>query len=97
MGIFFIVISLILGTITKATFIFYYHDSHLRWTSVIIYLLSWIPLIVGVWWVGHEYSEAVKKYFSYKFYHQAFKTQAGRALSKTRGLHQQVRERMRKK
>ncbi|MBI4151414.1 hypothetical protein HY496_00445 [Candidatus Woesearchaeota archaeon] len=94
LGIILIVFSLIIGKITSIIFIFYFSDAYLRWISAIVYVLSWVPFIIGIWWVGHEYSEGIKKYFSYKYYHQAVKLKAGKAITKTRELHQHVRNRM---
>ena len=52
-------------------------------------------LFLGVWWVGKEYADSIKRYFQYKYYHkyvqdgskkvyQATKTKAIAAHTKAR-------------
>lgn len=78
-GVIFIILSLIIGKITQVTFWYYYDNKVIRWTSAIVYILSWIPFIIGILWVGREYAQAIHRYFSYKFYHESLK----RGLLKT--------------
>lgn len=85
-GIFLVFISLILGKITFFMFFYYLNHDFLRWTSIIVYIFSWLMLVIGVWWMGKEYAEAVKKYASYKFYHQSLKTGTRKAFKKTQVL-----------
>ncbi len=86
LGILLIVLSLVLGKITQIAFLFYFQDEYIRWLSVIIYILSWIPLVVGLVWVGQEYAEVIKKYFSYKYYHQAIKRKVKQGIAKRKML-----------
>jgi len=72
-GTVFIILSLVLGKITQAVFIIFFSDAILRWISIIVYIISWPMLIIGVWWVGKEYAQAITKYFSYRFYGQKAK------------------------
>jgi hypothetical protein len=46
-------------------------------------------LVVGVWWVGKEYAESVKKYVSYKFYYASLK-------GKTKRVKEHIRRKLRK-
>ncbi len=69
-GIVLIVLSLVIGKITLATFIIYFNDDTIKLVSLIIYILSWPMLLLGVWWVGKEYADKVKRYFQYRYYHQ---------------------------
>ena len=83
-GIVLVVLSLVIGKITTATFIIYRGDSFIRWLSVVIYAISWPMLIIGIWWVGEEYAKAIKRYFSYKFYHEHAKKGGKRVVHHTR-------------
>ena len=73
LGIIFVVLSLIIGKVSQISFIIYFKDPFICWLSVIIYILSWPPFIIGVWWIGKEYAEAIQRYFSYKFYHRSLR------------------------
>jgi hypothetical protein len=83
-GIALVVISLLLGKITTATLILHYQDSLIRWLSIAVYAISWPMLVVGVWWTGEEYAKAIKRYFSYKFYHEHAKKGGKRVAHHTR-------------
>src|SRR3989344_4529458 len=89
-GIFFIIASLVIGKITTFLFIFHFDDVILRYTSAVIYLLSWPLLFLGIWWVGKEYSDAVRRYVSYQFYQESVKKGTKKAVEKTRQLHKAV-------
>ncbi|MBI2102378.1 hypothetical protein HYT55_00940 [Candidatus Woesearchaeota archaeon] len=97
LGIVLIIVSLLIGKITQIVFLYYFYDPPIRWTAVVIYVLSWIPFGIGIWWVGREYSQAIRKYFSYKYYHEAVKVHAGKAISKSRAFRSRVRKRMRQR
>jgi len=84
LGIVLIIVSLIIGKITQIIFLFNYSDTTIRWTSLIIYILSWIPFFIGAWWIGKEYTNAIRKYFSYKYYHQTIKSSTQKAFAKTK-------------
>ncbi len=83
-GIILIAVSLIIGKITQVLFLFHYNNPNIRWTALIIYILSWIPFFIGAWWVGKEYTNAIRKYFSYKYYHQTIKSGTQKAIAKTK-------------
>ncbi len=83
-GIILIAVSLIIGKITQVLFLFHYNNPSIRWTALIIYILSWIPFFIGAWWVGKEYTNAIRKYFSYKYYHQTIKSGTQKAIAKTK-------------
>tara|TARA_Y100000310_G_scaffold190615_1_gene190621 strand:+ start:24845 stop:25297 length:453 start_codon:yes stop_codon:yes gene_type:complete len=83
-GLVLVVISLIIGKITTATFLIYYEDSFLRWMSVFVYFVSWPMLIVGIVWIGTEYAAAIRRYFSVRFYHEHAKRGGKRVVHHTR-------------
>ena len=90
-GIALVILSLIIGGITKLTFLVYFSYEIIRWASIILYFLSWPMLALGVWWVGKEYYVAIQKYFSYKYYHESVKARAKGAHHKTRDIHGKVK------
>ncbi len=93
-GIALIILSLIIGNITKVFFLLYFNDPDIRWISLIIYLLSWPMLIMGAWWAGRETYQALKRYFSYRFYHQQLKEGTKRVYHRTRELKDKVKQRI---
>tara|TARA_Y100000310_G_C20657932_1_gene803022 strand:- start:1423 stop:1911 length:489 start_codon:yes stop_codon:yes gene_type:complete len=112
-GIAMIFLSLIIGKITFAILVLNFRDNNpLYWWSLIIYILSWPMLIIGVWWVGEEYYRQVKRYISYKFYHESVKsgtkkvyhhTKSGtqkvyhKTRHHTKNIHEKVKGRLKKK
>lgn len=84
LGIVLIIGSFIVGKISTAAFLLYLEDASIRWLSAIAYVLSWIILIVGGWWVGKEYVEEIKKYISYKYYHESIKEGTKQVVGRTR-------------
>lgn len=92
-GIVFIVLSLILGFITKLIFVLYFSDQYVQLLSAVIYLLSWILLIVGVWWVGKEYAESLKRYFQYHYYHEHLKRGTHKVYQATKVFREKTQER----
>ncbi len=93
-GIVLIILSLIIGNVTKVFILLYFNDPDIRWISLIIYVLSWPILIVGAWWAGRETYQALKRYFSYRFYHQHLKEGTKRVYHRTQELKEKVRRRM---
>lgn len=89
-GIVLIIASLIIGKITQLIFFLYLDDFWLMWSAVIIYILSWPMMILGIWWVGKEYADKIRKYADYKFYHQSLKAGTRRAVERTKQLHHQT-------
>ena len=83
LGLFLVVFSLILGKVTLVVFLLY-SDPLVNLVSIIIYILSWPMLLLGGWWVGKEYFDAIKKYASYKFYHQSLKRGTKMVVGKAR-------------
>ena len=90
LGIILIIVSFIIGKITTATFIIYFNNQLLKWISLIIYIISWPMLILGIWWIGEEYASMIKKYISYKFYHESAKRGARKAVHSTKRLSKKV-------
>ncbi len=96
-GVFFVIFSFILGKITTALFIIYFYDTVLRFLSLLIYIISWPMLIIGAWWVGQEYYKEIKRYVSYRFYHEQVKEKTKNAYHRTKALGLKVRERLQNK
>ncbi len=96
LGAAFIIGSLLIGALAKILLIFYFYDAFMRWTLIIIYFLTWPPLIVGAWWVGKEAADKIKRYASYKFYHHSLKEGTKRVYSGTKKAYSATKERTRK-
>ena len=64
-GIALIVISFIIGNLAKFFFVIYFSLERIRWISLVVYVLSWLPLLLGIWWAGREAYEEISRYFSY--------------------------------
>ncbi len=73
-GVALIILSLIIGKITQATFMIYFKDDFIRTVSVIIYLISWIPFIVGIAWAGKETFSRYNRFFTIKYYKEIIKS-----------------------
>ncbi len=91
-GIILISLSLILGFVSKITFIFYFYDSYLQMLSAVIYLFSWPLLILGVWWVGKEYADSLRRYFQYHYYHEHLKRGSHKIYDATKALREKTHE-----
>jgi cytochrome c biogenesis protein CcdA len=89
-----VVVSLVVGLITKITFVRYINNPIITTTSIIIYILSWPLLFVGIYWIGKDYADAVKKYFTYQFYHEKAKEGGKKAIHTTREVGKQVSKHM---
>ena len=93
-GAIFIITSLIVGKITSVLFFLHFNDPTSRYVSLVGYLLSWPLLFWGIWWVGKEYGDAVRRYVSYQFYHQSFKAGTRKAVEKTKQFHNHVEKKI---
>lgn len=89
-GILLVIVSAILGTVTKIFFFLYIYDAFQMWLWGILYLLSWPMLILGGWWVGKEYYDKIKKYADYRFYHESMKNKSRDFVSKARNTSQKI-------
>ncbi|MBI2573731.1 hypothetical protein HYV86_07735 [Candidatus Woesearchaeota archaeon] len=96
LGIFLIILSFIIGKVTTFLFFLHFDDVALRYASLIIYFVSWPLLFLGVWWVGKEYSDAVRRYVSYQFYQESVKKGTQKAVEKTKQFHRAVGARIQK-
>ncbi len=67
-GIVLIIASLLFGKITQTTFIVYFNNDFIRKISVIIYIISWVPFIIGIAWTGMEYVNKYNRVFTFKYY-----------------------------
>jgi len=72
-----------LGALKKSIFSFNSPDSGYLWLLIIVYLISWAMLVIGIWWVGAEYTAALKKYFSYRYYHESLKKGTSNVIGRT--------------
>ena len=72
-GIWLIIISLVVGKLTQAAFIIYFTNDFIRKLSVIIYLISWPPFILGIAWAGMEYAKKYNRFFTLKYYREKIK------------------------
>jgi len=101
-GVVLILLSLIIGGVTKITLILYLASPEkVTWNSflvsLIIYIISWPMLLWGIWWTGRETYEALKRYFSYRYYHHSIKEGTKRAYHHTKILKEKVKGRLRRK
>ena len=71
LGIGLIFLSFLVAQIAKATFFLYITDSTYRNGSIAFYVISWLVFLVGIWLVGREYYDSIKKYTTLKFYHES--------------------------
>ena len=71
-GIALIIASLIVGKITQTTFVIYFNNVFIRKLSVIIYIMSWLPFILGIAWAGMEYANKYNRFFTFKYYRDKF-------------------------
>jgi len=67
-GVGLIITSLIVGKITQATFVIYFTNDFIRKLSVIIYIVSWPPFILGIAWAGKETVNKYNRFFTLKYY-----------------------------
>jgi hypothetical protein len=103
-GIILVIISIIVGKITQVTFLLYINNPTIMYGSIIIYLISWIPFLIGGWWIGKEYYYKIKRYTQYRFYHHTAKkayhvTKRGtKAIArKSKNLGGKIKNRLKKK
>ncbi len=73
-GLALIISSLIVGKITQATFVIYFTNDFIRKMSVIIYIVSWPPFILGIAWAGMEYADKYNRFFTFKYYKDKIKS-----------------------
>src|SRR3989338_7787633 len=85
LGIILLALNFILGALAKVIFFLHFNDLFWFWFSIVLYSLSLVMLVLGIWWVGAEYSAALKKYFTYRYYHESLK-------SGTRKIHNKVKD-----
>jgi len=73
-GIALIIASLIIGKVTQTTFIVYFTNNFIRKLSVIIYLISWPPFLLGIAWAGKEYVDKYNRFLTFKYYKNKIKS-----------------------
>ncbi len=73
-GLGLIISSLIIGKITQTTFIIYFTNDFIRKLSVIVYILSWPPFLLGIAWAGMEYVKKYNRFFTFKYYKNKIKS-----------------------
>ena len=69
-GIWLIIISLVVGKLTQAAIIIYFTNDFIRKLSVLIYLISWPPFLLGITWTGMEYAKKYSRFFTFKYYRE---------------------------
>ncbi len=88
-----IVASFILGIITKLIFFYPTINYDVRILMVTVYVISWPMLFLGVYWMGKEYAESLKKYMQYRYYHKYVKAGTKKAYHATKERTRNVRAR----
>ncbi len=73
-GLALIISSLIIGKITQATFVFYFTNDFIRRLSIVIYIISWPPFILGLAWTGMEYANRYNRFFTIRYYKDKIKS-----------------------
>ena len=71
LGIGLIFLSFLVAQLAKVTFFLYITDSTYRNGSIAFYVISWLVFLVGIWLIGREYYDSIKKYTTLKFYHES--------------------------
>ena len=71
LGIGLIVLSFVTALIAKIVFFFYFTDPTYRNGSVVVCVSSWLVLPVGIWLVGREYYDSIRKYTTLKLYYES--------------------------
>ena len=71
LGIGLIFLSFLVAQLAKVTFFLYITDSTYRNGSIAFYVISWLVFLVGLWLIGREYYDSIKKYTTSKFYHES--------------------------
>ena len=94
LGLFMIIASFALGALVKVVFLVYIFDSFLRWISIILYIVSWVMLGVGVWWAGKESYEGIRRYMTYRYYHESLKEGTKKAYHKSKVVGGHVKKRL---
>lgn len=97
LGIIFIIISLVVGNLSKILFFLYFNEVSLRLVWAVIYLVSWPVLFWGVWWAGSETYENIRKYFSYRFYKEHLHEGTQKVRERTREIKERVKNRIQRK
>ncbi|MBT3814946.1 hypothetical protein HOE37_05880 [Candidatus Woesearchaeota archaeon] len=87
-----IVLSVILGTLTKVVFFYPTISSTTRLTMVVTYIISWPILFLGVYWMGKEYADSLRKYLQYKYYHKYVRAGTKKAYEVTKNKTQRVKQ-----
>tara|TARA_Y100000034_G_C6840687_1_gene380306 strand:- start:774 stop:1217 length:444 start_codon:yes stop_codon:yes gene_type:complete len=80
MGILVVILSFLIGNYAKVLFILHWNEPLFRNWMIVLYIITWLMLALGVWWVGKEYADAVRRYTSYKFYHEHAKKGVKKAV-----------------
>ena len=63
--------SFVVAQIAKVTFFLYITVSAYRNGSIALYVISWLLLFLGIWFIGRKYQASVRKYATLKFYHES--------------------------
>jgi hypothetical protein len=61
---------LVVGKLTQAAFIIYFTNEFIRKLSIIVYIISWPPFLLGIAWAGMEYAVKYNRFFTLKYYRE---------------------------
>ena len=91
-GVILIVLSFIIGGVTKVIFLMYLTDRAIALPMLTLYIISWPMLVLGVWWAGKEYADSIKRYFQYKYYHKYVSAGAQKMVNTTKFVSARAKE-----
>ena len=94
LGVLLVILSFVIGKITTATVVIYFENMLIKWASIIVYILSWPMLIIGFIWIGEEYSASIRKYISYRFYHESVKKGTRNVVCKTKNKSKVIKDKI---
>ncbi len=97
LGAFFVIFSTLIGIVVKFLIFVNLDQPFWFWFYVIIYILTWPVLLIGVWWVGKEYADKIRRYVSYKFYQEEIKKGTKKAYILTKDQTKRLRDNARQK
>ncbi|PIZ51632.1 hypothetical protein COY27_02865 [Candidatus Woesearchaeota archaeon CG_4_10_14_0_2_um_filter_33_13] len=86
-----IILSFIIGGFSKVLFFLNLENDNMFWSMLIVYILSWPILILGVWWMGKEYADSLRRYLQYKFYSEHLRNGTQKAFTATKNKANEVK------
>ena len=83
-GVLLAVLNLPLGWLGMFLFVYDLDNLVFQVLGASLYVLSWGVLFIGLWIVGKEYADKVKRYVNYKFYHESLKKGTAKMMTITK-------------